>query len=701
MANKTICALTYGDTHVFTLPYGTCSTAAGTAAKAVSVPGNNFALESGARVVVKFTTTNTAANPTLNVSSTGAKAIVSKGSAIKPDQLAAKGIYEFLYDGTNWEMVGNADAVSVSQVEDMIKNVSNYNFIQNWNFQDPINSKGLNSYAGAQYTIDKWYMTHATSTVAINENSITVTNPQTSAYAWFRQYLDCGYLPYGTYTLSILVESVGNCSVYFGDDNGNNVGGVYQLTSGLNTFTETIPASTCSRVQFVIGYNSSMTIKGVKIERGSLSTLATKLPNGTWELRTDGWDSSLENIKSNDGSNSFEVGDLKQSLNPSLKNESWLKCDGSFFSTAAYPDLYSTLAQTTRYDGSYSVISNYTNYQFCNNTHIFINGNKIYYSPLTDMSNIQLGGSMPSTISSISRVKFINNKYVALCKGTDGRNYICISNGITSAFTAYRIANDASDNKPMSLSSVAYFKGYYVIAVNTQFKTSTSYTCGYLYISPSSLVNDASWTYKQFQSYTDSSSYSYGIIDCMVNEGDSYIYFTTWRSGGSTDYSYIRYGSAIDNAMGSSYTLVSSYYTNDAALVKVGSYIYAVGGASNESGNTQKQSAVYVTTSAPTTFTTLTSFTSNGADVAGVEVNGAGYFLCGKYLGKITAGGTFTVLADGNINEESSTSKSGGFFVDDANRILLYKNKNGLVTNAPFCTPNYAFDQGYYYIKAK
>ena len=129
MANKTICALTYGDTHVFTLPYGTCSTAAGTAAKAVSVPGNNFALESGARVVVKFTTTNTAANPTLNVSSTGAKAIVSKGSAIKPDQLAAKGIYEFLYDGTNWEMVGNADAVSVSQVEDMIKNVSNYNFI--------------------------------------------------------------------------------------------------------------------------------------------------------------------------------------------------------------------------------------------------------------------------------------------------------------------------------------------------------------------------------------------------------------------------------------------------------------------------------------------------------------------------------------------------------------------------------------------
>lgn len=37
MANKAICALTYGDTHVFTLPYGECSTAAATAAKVVAV----------------------------------------------------------------------------------------------------------------------------------------------------------------------------------------------------------------------------------------------------------------------------------------------------------------------------------------------------------------------------------------------------------------------------------------------------------------------------------------------------------------------------------------------------------------------------------------------------------------------------------------------------------------------------------------
>lgn len=109
MANKTICALTYGDTHVFTLPYGTCSTAAATAAKTVAVQDGKFSLETGARVAIKFTVTNTAASPTLNVSGTGAKNIFYRGSAISAGYLAAKRVYEFIYDGTNWELIGDVD----------------------------------------------------------------------------------------------------------------------------------------------------------------------------------------------------------------------------------------------------------------------------------------------------------------------------------------------------------------------------------------------------------------------------------------------------------------------------------------------------------------------------------------------------------------------------------------------------------------
>lgn len=85
--------------------YGTCSTAAATAAKVVSCTG--YALKTGGVIRVKFTVTNTAANPTLNVNSTGAKAIYYRGAAITAGYLAAKRVYEFVYDGTNYELIGD------------------------------------------------------------------------------------------------------------------------------------------------------------------------------------------------------------------------------------------------------------------------------------------------------------------------------------------------------------------------------------------------------------------------------------------------------------------------------------------------------------------------------------------------------------------------------------------------------------------
>lgn len=87
--------------------YGTCSTAAATAAKTVALTG--FTLAAGARVTVKFTVTNTAASPTLNVNNTGAKAIQYRGAAIQAGYLAANRTYEFVYNGTAYELVGDVD----------------------------------------------------------------------------------------------------------------------------------------------------------------------------------------------------------------------------------------------------------------------------------------------------------------------------------------------------------------------------------------------------------------------------------------------------------------------------------------------------------------------------------------------------------------------------------------------------------------
>ena len=92
--------------------YGTCSTASGTATKEVSCTG--FSLVTGARIIVKFSNENTSSSAKLNVNSTGAKSIkygadgnyyVGSTSSGKKS-IRAGGLYEFVYDGTNWVLMG-------------------------------------------------------------------------------------------------------------------------------------------------------------------------------------------------------------------------------------------------------------------------------------------------------------------------------------------------------------------------------------------------------------------------------------------------------------------------------------------------------------------------------------------------------------------------------------------------------------------
>ena len=92
--------------------YGTCSTAGATAAKVVTgIKG--FVLNTGSIVAVKFTNTNTASvsTLTLNVNGTGAKSIKYRGATIPANQnhLSAGRFYWFVYDGTNYEIIGDLE----------------------------------------------------------------------------------------------------------------------------------------------------------------------------------------------------------------------------------------------------------------------------------------------------------------------------------------------------------------------------------------------------------------------------------------------------------------------------------------------------------------------------------------------------------------------------------------------------------------
>ena len=93
--------------------YGSCATEAATAAKVVACTG--FALATGSRITVRFTVTNTAASPTLNVNGTGAKALRYRNAAIAAGYLAANRTYDFVYDGTYYQLVGdiNTDSTAI------------------------------------------------------------------------------------------------------------------------------------------------------------------------------------------------------------------------------------------------------------------------------------------------------------------------------------------------------------------------------------------------------------------------------------------------------------------------------------------------------------------------------------------------------------------------------------------------------------
>ncbi len=84
--------------------YGTCSTAATTSAKEVTI--SNFLLLKFCKVSVLFTSAVDVADATLNISSTGAKPIKILGNAIQPGVIKAQMIVQFQYDGTNWNVVG-------------------------------------------------------------------------------------------------------------------------------------------------------------------------------------------------------------------------------------------------------------------------------------------------------------------------------------------------------------------------------------------------------------------------------------------------------------------------------------------------------------------------------------------------------------------------------------------------------------------
>ena len=88
------------------IPYGECNVAPSTVEKQVTTLNGNFKLKQGAKVSVKFLQGHTASTMTLNVDGTGAKNVYRDGSNLTSSMIKVSNVYDFVYDGTYWRIVG-------------------------------------------------------------------------------------------------------------------------------------------------------------------------------------------------------------------------------------------------------------------------------------------------------------------------------------------------------------------------------------------------------------------------------------------------------------------------------------------------------------------------------------------------------------------------------------------------------------------
>lgn len=104
--------------------YGICESPGDEIVKIVTCPG--FKLITGARVIVKFTSEISAAGTyeqVINVNNTGAKTVYYRGYALKFDDVyfSIDRVYEFIYDGVNYNLVGDLDTLPKFATDGEIK----------------------------------------------------------------------------------------------------------------------------------------------------------------------------------------------------------------------------------------------------------------------------------------------------------------------------------------------------------------------------------------------------------------------------------------------------------------------------------------------------------------------------------------------------------------------------------------------------
>ena len=187
-----------------------------------------------------------------NSSYTGSQIDTAVGRSLNPDSTPTADSNSLVSSG------GVTSAVSAVQ-----NTVSRRNLLDNPWFT--VNQRGQNSYTGNAYTVDRWRFQNNSGTCSVVSGGITFSN-SASGYGYFTQILDFTMDGAKTYTLSVIADG----QVYSAQS-GDNI----TLASGLLIY---FANSSQISIRVPGSLNSSEVISAVKLELGSVSTLANDAP---------------------------------------------------------------------------------------------------------------------------------------------------------------------------------------------------------------------------------------------------------------------------------------------------------------------------------------------------------------------------------------------------------------------------------------
>lgn len=167
--------------------------------------------------------------------------------------------------------LGNLSGVNTGDQDLYSVGGSNRNLLENWDFRDPVNQRGVTSWSSG-YGLDRWLFAGGGS-ILVNSGSVSLNN------AVLTQFFEVGWLKAATYTVSVFADNIyGNATVGFYGGANYSSGGWISDGNGLFHVTITVTSNDSTYRGFIYIGSTATNITKVKLELGSVSTLANDPP---------------------------------------------------------------------------------------------------------------------------------------------------------------------------------------------------------------------------------------------------------------------------------------------------------------------------------------------------------------------------------------------------------------------------------------